>query len=73
MARITSPRIAYIPAGSVKVADKQSDAVVYLYTNSGDHMCAVAFHGKANKPDWKFRFRSEGSLVYAAASNSSKT
>lgn len=59
MTRFTFPRAFYIPTGSVKVTDKKSDAVVYLYKNSSDQICAVAFHGKAKKPDWKFRFTTE--------------
>jgi len=58
MARFTFPRSFYIPAGAIKVTDKNSDAVVYLYKNSDDQDCAVGFHGKANKPDWRFRFAS---------------
>ena len=47
----------YIPRGAVKVADKKSDAVVYLY-EVGKMPAAVAFHGKAAKPDWRYCFRS---------------
>jgi len=40
------------------VSDKHSSAVVYLYTLAGK-VYAVAFHGKAQKPDWRFSFRNE--------------
>lgn len=59
MTRFTPSREFYIPAGAIKVTDKQSDAVVYLYSNDFNHICAVAFHGRAQKPDWKFRFLSK--------------
>lgn len=45
----------YIPKGSVKVADKQSSAVVYLYETAG-WPCLLAFHGKADKPDFRYRY-----------------
>ena len=48
----------YIPQGAVKVTDKKTGAVVYLYLSDG-RPAAVAFHGKADKPDWRFWFRSE--------------
>ncbi len=67
MARFTFPRSFYIPSGAIKVTDKNSDAVVYLYKNADDQVCAVGFHGKANKPDWRHRFASlkqrEGHIV----------
>lgn len=55
------PREAYIRKNSAKIADKRSSAVVYIYTSSrgtNDEPCAIAFHGKADRPDWQFRFRS---------------
>lgn len=51
----------YVPAGSVKVADKKSDAVAYLYeVKRGERVdfVAVAYHGKAGKADWHFRYAS---------------
>lgn len=50
----------YIPAGSVRVADRASSAVAYIYERAGVPY-AVAFAGKAQKPAWHFRFRSEAS------------
>jgi len=49
----------YIPKGSVKVADKATNAVVYVYEQAGVFY-AAAFHGKAAKPDWHFRFKTAG-------------
>lgn len=42
---------------ATRIADKTSDAVVYVYERNGIPY-AAAFHGKAAKPDWHFRFRS---------------
>lgn len=55
--RFTHQREFYIPAGSTSVADPESSAVVYTYESNG-RICAVAFHGRAQKPDWNFRFAS---------------
>lgn len=54
--RIQLTREWYIPKNAVKVCDKQSDGVVYLYEPAPGHLCARAFHGKAAKPDWSYRF-----------------
>ncbi|MFN3253757.1 hypothetical protein [Roseibium album] len=60
MARFTFSRDFYIPKGAVKVTDKQSDAVVYLYTQKNTGLpCVAAFHGKAQKPDFKFWYPNE--------------
>lgn len=42
----------YIPKGAVKVADKKSDAVAYLYQGGalGNAPCARIFFGKQTKP-----------------------
>ena len=50
-------RQAIIPAGAVKVKDKQSSAVVYLYVNGG-RVCAMAFDGRKFKPAFRFAFSS---------------
>lgn len=57
MARFTMPREFYIPKGSVKVSDKQSDAVAYLYQGTrhagaggGVYYGAAIFFGKQAKP-----------------------
>lgn len=51
------PREFYIPKGAVKVADKKSSAVAYLYDSakSGKPGC-VAFSGKADKPAFQYTF-----------------
>lgn len=48
----------YIPKGSRKVADKLSDAVVYLSERNGV-VYAIGYCGKRAKHDFNFRFRSE--------------
>lgn len=40
----------HVPKGSTKVADKQSDAVAYIYTNANNRPCARVFFGKQAKP-----------------------
>lgn len=51
-----------IPKGAVKVADKRSDAVAYLYDarkampSDVAMPCAMVFIGKQAKPLWRYRF-----------------
>ena len=48
----------YIPKGARKVADRQSDAIVYLYERATSWACyAIGYSGKRAKPDWHHRFR----------------
>lgn len=54
MPRMT--RQFYIPAGSVKIADKQSSAVAYLYEDARGRPCVVAFRGRAQKPALHVRY-----------------
>lgn len=56
--RFKFKRENYIPKGAViKVADKQSDAVAYLYERVGVPY-AMGFCGKRDKPDFNYRFKS---------------
>lgn len=59
MPKMTPSREFYIPQGAVKVADKQSDAVAYLYTASQGSPCARVFYGKQSKPVASYRYRSD--------------
>ena len=43
---------ALVPAGSVKVTDKASGAVAYLFTNGRGQPCAIAFQHPGAKPAW---------------------
>lgn len=43
-------RALNVPKGAVKVQDKQSSAVVYLYTNANNQPCLRGFHGRKFKP-----------------------
>ena len=49
MARFTFDRSFFIPAGAVKFADKQSDAVAYAFEQAG-RPCVKVFFGKQAKP-----------------------
>ncbi len=44
---------------AAKVAHRHSDAVAYLYTAANGQPAAIAFHGRAQKPAFWLRFRSE--------------
>jgi hypothetical protein len=50
-------RAHYIPKGAVKWRDRQSSAVVYAYERPGQFLL-MGFHGKAQKPDFHFRYPS---------------
>lgn len=56
MPKLTFPRDWYVPKGATKIADKQSDAVAYVYETKGV-LYGLAFAGKACKPAWHYRFR----------------
>lgn len=56
--RFTKTREMFIPKGARKVADKRSAAVAYVYERVGVAY-ALGFHGKAQKPDYHFRFKSD--------------
>ena len=53
----------WVPEDSVAVTEPDVDAVVFRTARPGKDggmiHCGVAYHGKANKPDWNYRFRSE--------------
>lgn len=55
--RLKFTRDFYIPKGSLKVADKQSDAVAYVYASAAGVPFAMVFVGKADKPLWHYRFK----------------
>ncbi len=50
--RIPSLGKALVPSGSVKVTDKASGAVAYLFTNARGQACAIAFQRPGAKPAW---------------------
>lgn len=49
----------YIPSGAIRVADKRSSAIAYLYTTARGTIAAIGYHGRAEKPDWSFTFKDE--------------
>ena len=53
------PREAYVPEGAARITDKTSDAVAFVYVTSKGRPAAIAFHGKAAKPDWHHVFPGE--------------
>ncbi len=55
--RIQHRREFYIPKGALKFADRESSAVVYAYTNSAGKPALIGFHGRAQKPDFRFWYR----------------
>lgn len=57
--RIQHRREHYIPKGAMKFADRQSSAVVYAYTNKQGMPALLGFHGRAQKPDFHYRFRTD--------------
>lgn len=59
MARMTLSREFFIPAGAVKIADKGSDAVAYVYTSGQGLPAAMVFFGKQTKPVLRNAFRTE--------------
>lgn len=60
MRGFTFTREFHIPQGAVKVADKQSDAIAYLYPASHNGKpCAMLFLGKSQKPAWRHLFNTE--------------
>ena len=54
-------RSAYVPQAvrdqARLIIDDKSDSMVYAF-DMNDQPCAVAFHGKAAKPNWRYRFQS---------------
>jgi hypothetical protein len=55
-------RCYYIPANAVKVADKNSDAIAYVYKNKDGAPCAKMFVGKRSKPEWAYKFKNTEQL-----------
>lgn len=48
-----------LPKRAIRVADKASDAVAYVFENAGGLPCATVFFGKQAKPVGNYRFRNE--------------
>lgn len=57
MTHFRPTRESFIPKGSTAVDCTGTDAAVYVYDVNGGFY-GVAFHGKAAKPDFHYRFRS---------------
>lgn len=66
--RFRPTRESYIPEGSTKVTDKQSDAVAYLWTSTrSGKVGATIFVGKQNKPLANYVYRDEARRAQAIA------
>lgn len=48
----------YIPKGAKPKRRKGVDGIVYIYNTSSEQPAAVAFKGNAQKPAWRYWFRS---------------
>lgn len=57
--RFSPTRDFFIPKASIKVADKLSDAVAYLYTTASGKPAAMVFYGKQSKPAAHYSYASE--------------
>jgi hypothetical protein len=49
----------FIPPGALKVSDKLSDAIAYLYASSNGAPCARVFYGKQSKPVVAYHYRDQ--------------
>jgi hypothetical protein len=58
--RFNRPREFYVPKGARRFADRKSSAVVYAYERDlpggALGLFLIGFHGKANKPDFHYRY-----------------
>lgn len=64
--RLNMPREFYIPKNATPLADTGTDAVIYVYEANGKPY-ALGFHGKANKPDFHYSYRTVESRAEAIA------
>ena len=64
----TMPREFYIPKGAIKICDKKSDAIAYLYASQQDGKpCAAVFYGKQGKPVARYRYADEANRAKRVA------
>src|SRR6266436_2426974 len=47
----------FIPKGAVKITDKHSDAVAYVYSDQSSRLYGMVFFGKQGKPVFHYRYR----------------
>lgn len=64
---MTMPRDFYIPQSAIKVSDKRSDAVAYLYATPRGEPCMMVFYGRQSKPVARFKYLSEAKRADAVA------
>jgi hypothetical protein len=69
--------VRFIPPGALKVSDKLSDAIAYLYAGSNGAPCARVFYGKQSKPVVAYRYRNaaerEASVIAAFKGRQART
>ena len=49
-------RLQFLPVGAIKVQDKLSSAVAYIYTDKRDRLCLRAFYGRRFKPSLSYYY-----------------
>ena len=54
----TTETLRLVPVGAIKVADRASDAVAYVYTDRRGKLCARVFYGRQSKPVVAYSYRS---------------
>lgn len=60
--------LRFVPAGAVKIADKSSDAVAFIYADAADGKpCARVFYGRQSKPVLRCYFRTNAQREAAVA------
>jgi len=60
-------RSFYIPKDATLIDAHGTDAAVYVYTNAKGQLCAIGFHGRAQKPDFNYRYSNEDKRAQAVA------
>jgi hypothetical protein len=61
-------RTRYIPKGAMKITDKLSDAVAYIYTDSKrNRPCAIVYYGKQSKAVGHHSYRDDAERARGVA------
>lgn len=56
-----------LPKDAVKIRDKHSDAVAYVFTNARGKLCAKVYFGKQSKPVAHYSYRNEAERTRSVA------
>lgn len=57
--RMQHKREWYIPEGASPIETHGTDAAIYIKALDGGKVEGIAFHGRAQKPDWHYSFRNQ--------------